>query len=172
MLPGMNADQIENLVSDLMRTFAAGTPPRTLVRSLIRNAMSVARQAARGAKDGHMNIEVRPIVSGTDYRPVVQVEWGEKQGQLSPGEARDFAERLRLTADAAESDAFVFEFLTQKIGTDAERAATVLYQFRQFREKRARLDYDLRPAAADDPSALRTPEGGPQPPQGDADQPS
>ncbi len=141
----MNTEQIDNLVQDLLRAFRAGAPPAGVLRSIIRNAIILAKQTSRNREaDGHMDIHCQSIVAGRDYSPVIQIEWGEKMGQLSPGETRDFAERLRRTADAAESDAFVFQFMTEKVSLDANRAAQVLYDFREFREKRARMDYDLR----------------------------
>jgi hypothetical protein len=134
----MTGEQVENLTTDILRYF--GVDPagnRSVVRTMIRNAVSTAHRA----QGDHMTIESRSLISAEDYRPIVAIEWNEQHGQLSPNEARDFAERLRRTADAAESDAFVYEFLTQHIGAGSEHAAMVLHLFREFREQRMRKDY-------------------------------
>jgi hypothetical protein len=108
---------------------------------MIRNAVSVSR--IKPGKQPPTVIDVASIVSSTsgDFRPVVQISWGDQQGQLSPGEARDHAERIRRTADAAESDAFLFSFMTGTLGLPAEAGQTMLYQFREYREERARKDF-------------------------------
>jgi hypothetical protein len=135
-------EQVANLADDIVRQLAPNsTQARSIVRSLIHNAISKAHHAAMHSREP-MTIQTRSIVSGRDYRPIVVVEWGEQEAQLSPGEARDFAERVRLVADAAESDAFIFEFVTKELHVNSEgAAAVVLHNFREFREARARADY-------------------------------
>ena len=145
-------EQVANLADDIVRLLGPTTPQaRSAVRAMIHNAVGAARHAARKPGDESMTIETRSMVSGQDYRPIVVVEWGEQVGQLSPGEARDFAERVRRTADGAESDAFVYEFVTQELHVNSEgAAAVVLHAFREFRESRARKDYlppEARPNA-------------------------
>lgn len=146
----LNAQQIERLTDELVKAVGEKySPPRAVIRSHIRNAVTLARKeaAASGPGGGSLMIESRSIVSGADYRPLVVIEWGEKEAQFSPGDTRDLAERLRRMADAAESDAFIFDFVVNGLGSDPERAAHVMYAFREFREERARKDYDLQPSS-------------------------
>jgi hypothetical protein len=85
-------------------------------------------------------INVTSLVSGRTLEPVVQIQWGEHRAQLSPEEARQHALSILSCAEAAESDAFVFQWLTRDIvGTEAERAAEferIMREFRGFREAR------------------------------------
>jgi len=94
---------------------------------------------AKTQKDEGM-IEVVSIVSGSTFQPLVQIKWGDKEGQLSVEEARVHALIILEVAEAAESDAFVFQWLTRDIiGTAEDEKGNwdeVIAQFREFREKR------------------------------------
>jgi len=134
-------EQIDNLVKDIRRMCGLEhAPPTSVLRSLVRNAVALARLKPGGPQEP-MIIDIASIVSARDNSPVIQMSWGDQQGQLSPGEARDHAERLRRAADAAESDAFLFHFLTTETGLDPDKASWMLHSFREFREERARKDY-------------------------------
>lgn len=82
-------------------------------------------------------IDIESIVSGRTFEPMVQLTWGDQSGQLTPGEARRHALSILEAADAAESDAFVFRWLTRDIigNADDEREnwKTVMEQFKAFR---------------------------------------
>jgi hypothetical protein len=54
--------------------------------------------------------------------------------QMTPAKAREVAQFLAEAAEAAESDAFLWQFLTREIATDEERALMVIAQFRKYRE--------------------------------------
>lgn len=69
------------------------------------------------------------------HKPFVQIVWGSETGQLSPKEARNIALMLLECADAAVSDAFVFEWGSRKINLNEEQAGTILVDFRMFRRK-------------------------------------
>ena len=89
-------------------------------------------------------IEVVNIVSGRTFEPLVQLKWGEKEGQLSVREARDHAARILEVAEAAESDAFVFHWLTRDIiqteGEKGEAWDRIIQEFKAFREARTKID--------------------------------
>jgi hypothetical protein len=59
--------------------------------------------------------------------------------QLAPNEARDLALNLLQAAEAAEQDAFIFEFHSGFVdGTEAEKkniGANMLVQFRKWRDE-------------------------------------
>lgn len=54
---------------------------------------------------------------------------------MSPDEARNLAGNLNQGAEAAESDAFIIEFMLEKVGLRIEDAVKILRDFREFREK-------------------------------------
>lgn len=65
-----------------------------------------------------------------------QADW---MTQMSPETARELAHNLMAAADAAESDGFLIGFFRQTIGVDDMRmVASVLVQFRNYREGRAK----------------------------------
>ncbi len=88
-----------------------------------------------------LNLWAESIVSGRTYEPLVNVRLGDKSiGQFSPEAARQYAGQLVEAAEAAESDAFVFKWLTRDIiGTDEDNAANfriIIDQFKEFRDAR------------------------------------
>jgi hypothetical protein len=147
----MTKDEIANLAKDILRNVqngGTGAGMASIIATLITNAQTISRANNRTVNSAPTMLETTSLVSGRTKDPVVSLKWGEHEGQLSPGEARDFAERIRRTADAAESDAFVFDYLTNHIEVDADKAGYVLHLFREYREERARKDY-LPPSAPD-----------------------
>lgn len=89
--------------------------------------------------DGTM-IEVLSIVSGRTFKPLVEIVWGDRRIQMDLDEARKHALYIIECAEAAESDAFVFQWLTRDIiGTaadDQENFKQVIGEFKNFREAR------------------------------------
>lgn len=59
---------------------------------------------------------------------------GGETVQMSPAEARELAGNVLACAEAAEGDAFTFEFLREKTGISEESAAQVLHDFRGWRD--------------------------------------
>lgn len=65
-----------------------------------------------------------------------QADW---MTQMSPETARELAHNLMAAADAAESDGFLIGFFRETIGVDDMRmVASLLVQFREYREGRAK----------------------------------
>lgn len=61
--------------------------------------------------------------------------------QMSPADARRVAINLLQCADAAESDGFLVGFLRSTIGvTDMRAVASLLVQFREYREEQRTID--------------------------------
>ena len=78
--------------------------------------------------------------SGYGYntrKPFVDLQIGDRKPiQLDPSEARTVAARLLEAAEAAEQDAFLFEWAATALGDD-RTAAALLAEFRKWREGRA-----------------------------------
>ena len=69
--------------------------------------------------------------------PFVQLLLGMKIiGQMTPAEARDHAAAMLEAAEAAEQDAFMFDWVVNKVGSGPEQAAGLLQDFRAFRLER------------------------------------
>jgi hypothetical protein len=61
---------------------------------------------------------------------------GKIIGQLTPEDARDHARAITEAAEAAEQDAFLMDFLQNKMELPFESAGHVLMEFREFRKAR------------------------------------
>jgi hypothetical protein len=78
-------------------------------------------------------ISIETIVSNRDGKPYVVLKWGQESGQLTPEQARQHALSILEAAEAAEGDAFITEWVTDRIGADGERAVMLLREFRAYR---------------------------------------
>ena len=82
------------------------------------------------------NIFVTSIYGAQVRRPLVQIRLGDRAPfSISPTEARAIADNLLQCAEAAESDAFIFEFMAQTVGIDEREAGAMLVAFRQWRDE-------------------------------------
>ncbi len=69
--------------------------------------------------------------------PFVQLIRGDKViGQMSPDQARDHGHAMIESAEAAEQDAFVYDWVTIKLEGNAKMAAIFLIEFRRYRAER------------------------------------
>jgi hypothetical protein len=80
-------------------------------------------------------ILIQSLVSHRNQKPRVDIQVGEIHTQMDAEAAMDVARNLIEAATAAYSDAFIFNFLTERIGTDEGRASMVIQDFRDYREK-------------------------------------
>lgn len=81
-------------------------------------------------------IHTHSIVSHRTGRGIVVVEWGDMAGQFDPEDARVFAHALMREADNAETDAFVYSFLKDKIGAEPNVIGAIITDFRAERARR------------------------------------
>src|SRR5262245_46491786 len=99
--------------------------------------MAIAR-----TKEAAGEIGVKSIISNRTFQPLVEMSWGDLKAQLSLDEARQHAMYILECAEAAESDAFVFQLLTRDIiGTDEDQLKNwnkMIMEFQAFREARKR----------------------------------
>ena len=71
--------------------------------------------------------------------PFVQLLLDDKLiGQFSPEECRDHARAITEAAEAAEQDAFLFDFVKTKLDGSEEQAMAMLIEFRRYREARGK----------------------------------
>ena len=71
--------------------------------------------------------------------PFVQLILDGKQiGQMSPTEARDHARAITEAAEAAETDAFLWEFVLKNLKGTQQAAVELMVAFRRFREARGK----------------------------------
>lgn len=86
--------------------------------------------------DDNSTINISSVVSNRDYRPFVQLKWGDQRCQMTPEEARQHAYSILDAANASETDAILVLFLRDKVGLkDGVNIAAILNDFREMREK-------------------------------------
>ena len=79
--------------------------------------------------------------------PFVQLILDEKViAQMSPREARDHARAITETSEAAETDAFLWSFVTKNLQGTPHSAASMMMAFRRFREERGKSGPPSDPA--------------------------
>jgi len=85
-------------------------------------------------------INVTSGYGGNTHQPFVEIKTDKLKEplQISPEEARDLAANLLQAAEAADQDAFIFEFHSSFIeGTPEEKrnvGASMLVEFRKWRD--------------------------------------
>lgn len=94
---------------------------------------AVARQKLPGTDV----IFVQSLVSHRDQKPRVDIQLGEIHSQMSADAAMDVAKNIIEACEAAHSDAFIFNFMKEKVGLDDGRAARVIVDFRNYRQELA-----------------------------------
>lgn len=92
------------------------------------------------------------VSSGFGHRaqaPYVQVliEAADFMTQMSPEKARELAMNLLRCAEAAEQDAFFISFLREQIGANDRQVATLLVEFRDWRDEQAKTEENNEPIA-------------------------
>jgi hypothetical protein len=84
--------------------------------------------------NGDFVFSVTTLYGAKARQPMVEIKAQGLDVQMSPAEARALALNLLSAAEAATSDAFLFEFTQQSIGDDGH-AAAVLHLFREWRSR-------------------------------------
>ena len=107
------------------------------VNQILMVALAVVRNPPVAPEEaGKCVIWAESLVSARDRKPYVTLRWGDEAGQFTPDEARAHAMVILECADAAVSDAFLFGFMTGRIGVGGADAGRVMAEFREFRKKR------------------------------------
>lgn len=79
---------------------------------------------------------VKSIYGAQARQPFVGLHFQDTVIQLEPEKAREVARMLFEAAEAAEQDAFLFEWAVKDAGVSEGGAASLLHQFRKWREER------------------------------------
>jgi hypothetical protein len=81
-------------------------------------------------------ISMTSIISQRTKEGLVHYAWGTQETQFTITEARAHALALLEVAEAAASDAALYRFLVDELHQAPEKAAFVIRELRQFRNKR------------------------------------
>lgn len=81
-------------------------------------------------------IWIEPILSHRTKGGMVNLRWGNLSAQLEVGQAREHAHSILQAAEAAETDAFLYEYFTQTLGATTEMFGAMLRDFRALRERK------------------------------------
>lgn len=79
---------------------------------------------------------VKSIYGAKARQPFVELHYQDTVLQLEPEKAREVARMLQESAEASEQDAFLFEWAVKDAEVSEEGAASLLHQFRKWREER------------------------------------
>ena len=85
------------------------------------------------ATSGFINLE--SLVSDQTGKAWIKLTWGGQSGQLTPKEARQHAYDIMETANAADEDAFLYEWVTTHLKVPPEKAILILRDFREWRAR-------------------------------------
>ena len=80
-------------------------------------------------------IVVQSMVSHRTKEPKISIYWPKDvdASQMTPEEARAFARTIFECAEAAQQDAWLFDWATTKIGTDERGAGMLINELREWR---------------------------------------
>lgn len=79
---------------------------------------------------------VKSIYGAKARQPFVELHFQDTVIQLEPDKAREVARMLCESAEAAEQDAFLFEWAIKDAGCSEGGAASLIHQFRKWRDER------------------------------------
>jgi hypothetical protein len=88
----------------------------------------------RPEQSGSDEILVSSMVASKTLKPAVQISWGKEQAQIPIDAARHHAYAVLEAIAAAELDACLMQWATQKLGVSPMEAGQILILFRQKRE--------------------------------------
>lgn len=92
------------------------------------------------------------VSSGFGHRaqaPYVQIiiQAADFMTQMPLAKARELAMNLLASAEAAEQDAFFISFLRKWVGANDRQVATLLVEFRNWRDEQAKTEENNEPIA-------------------------
>ncbi len=78
-------------------------------------------------------IHSEAIYGAATKQPLVKIQWGSKKMVCSATDAKRIAWDILDTAHAADGDAFIYDWLQEKLDVPIDKAAIILNEFRQYR---------------------------------------
>jgi hypothetical protein len=103
----------------------------------VRRAFLQARYREQGAA-GESTIQIMGQVNATDLSPGVQMAWEGRVVQWTPEAAIRHAMSILEVTVGAEGDAFLMQFVTERLQAPKEKAAQLLMDFRRWRDAQGR----------------------------------
>ena len=88
---------------------------------------------SQGGQPG-VGITVSTLVSRRDGQGKVELQLNGELTQMDLDKSREVVGMLQQAIEAAVSDQLIVQFLTQKIGLDADKANAALVDFREMRQ--------------------------------------
>ena len=82
----------------------------------------------------HTDITVGSLLSSQTHEGRIELVMNGEITQMDLDKAREIVGMLNGAIEAAVSDAFVFKFLTERVGLEANAAAAALLDFREMRQ--------------------------------------
>lgn len=79
-------------------------------------------------------ITIHSIYGLKSRLPIVSLAIQDTVTQMSPKKAREVALMLLECAEAAEVDAFIYEFTTKNLGAEETAGLSMINEFRKWRE--------------------------------------
>ena len=93
-----------------------------------------ALEAARSKLPGDNVVMVRSLISHRTRKPRIDIQIGELHTQMVADAAMEVALMIIKCAHGAYADAFVFHFLKSELKADDAASASIVEQFRGYRE--------------------------------------
>jgi len=104
-------------------------------REQLKHVIKVLRMEKQaGAKlPGQDVIWVQSLVSHRNQKPRIDLQVGEIHTQMDTSAAIDVAKNILEASYGAYADAFIVNFLQEKVGIDLNSAAMIMQEFRDYR---------------------------------------
>lgn len=80
------------------------------------------------------NLRVQAFFDPRDEWPYVLLEWGENHAQMTVEDAGQLARQIMACAVAAEQDAFLMDFLSERLGHSKAQVGQLLGEFAAWRQ--------------------------------------
>jgi hypothetical protein len=80
------------------------------------------------------HIEIASILSSRTKQGLVELAINDTKTQMTIDKAREVCQMLHQAIEAAITDTLIYQFVTERVGIDQERAAQILLDFRELRQ--------------------------------------
>ncbi len=106
-------------------------------REALKEVIRVLRleQQAQRKIPGKNVIFIQSLVSHRTQKPRIDIQVGEIHTQMSADAAMNVAKQIIQVAMGSYADAFIFNFLKEKVGLDDQRGVQIIQEFRAYREE-------------------------------------